>query len=135
MVLPGPANTRRQTLLTYFASNGVELARSVELDAMMGTLDTVAGSDWLTVLPGVMMARDLEHAQFTVNPIVGPSLPLDLVVIEPARRAMTAPALAFYDIIAEETQRLNACWAPYLEAGPGAGRARKPKRAGRVAQA
>ena len=114
LVLPGPANTRRQTLITYFAANGVEIERTIELDAMMGTLDTVAGSDWVTVLPGVMMAAEVERASFTVNPILDPPLDLDLVVIEPARRAMSPPAAAFFQALELETHRLNDCWKPYL---------------------
>lgn len=114
MVLPGPANTRGATLTAYFAGNGVVLERAIELDAMMGTLDTVASSDWVTVLPGVMMASEVAHAGFTVRPIVDPPLDLDLVVIEPARRSMTPPAAAFFAVLERETRRLNDCWTPYL---------------------
>jgi DNA-binding transcriptional LysR family regulator len=112
LVLPGPANTRRQTLLTYFASNGVEVARTIELDAMMGTLDTVAGSDWVTVLPGVMMAAEVERPNFTVNPIASPPLDLDLVVIEPSRQTMKPAAAAFFGVLEAETRRLNDRWRP-----------------------
>ena len=115
LVLPGPANTRRQTLTAYFAANGIEIERMIELDAMMGTLDTIANSDWVTVLPGVMMAAEHERATFAVRPIVDPPLNLDLVVIEPARRSMTPAAAAFFDALAAETRRLNDRWSPFLE--------------------
>ena len=129
LVLPGPANTRRDTLTTYFAANGVTVARTMELDAMMGTLDTVATSDWGTVLPGVMMAAEVERPElathaFTVNPIVGPALNLDLVVIEPARRSLTPPAAAFFAMLDEEARRLNDCWTPHLGKTPPAQRKR-----------
>lgn len=110
LVLPGPSNTRRQTLSTYFAAHGVDVIRTMELDAMMGTLDYVAGSDWVTVLPGVMMASDLEHGRFQVNPLAAPRLDLDLVVIEPARRALSPAAAAFYETLARETAALNEVW-------------------------
>ena len=111
LVLPGPDNTRRQTLATYFATNGVEVARTMELDAMMGTLDYVGSSDWVTVLPGVMMANDVDERRFKVNPLAAPRLDLDLVSIEPTRRALSPPAAAFFTILAAETQRLNQAWA------------------------
>ena len=110
IVLPGPDNTRRQTLATYFATHGVRLERTMELDAMMGTLDYVAGSDWVTVLPGVMMAADAERGRFKVNPIAGPALDLDLVAIEPSRRALSPAAAAFFAIIEAESRRLNERW-------------------------
>lgn len=111
VVLPGPENTRRQTLATYFATHRVDVARTMELDAMMGTLDTVAGSDWVTILPGVMLAAGHDTDRFQVNPLANPNLMLDLVSIEPSRRALSAAAAAFFDILAEETRRVNAMWA------------------------
>ena len=132
LVLPGPANTRRQTLTTYLASNGVALERTIELDAMMGTLDTVAGSDWVTVLPGVMMAAEVARGDFTVNPLADPPLDLELVVIEPSRRSMKPAAAAFYAVLERETRRLNDMWRPHLpmrtsvkHAPPAAGRRRR----------
>jgi DNA-binding transcriptional LysR family regulator len=112
IVLPGPANTRRQTLTTYFATHGIEIERTMELDAMMGTLEYVAGTDWVTVLPGVMMASDVAGGRFRVNPIARPRLDLDLVIIEPARRALSPAASAFFDILGEETRRVNEVWKP-----------------------
>jgi DNA-binding transcriptional LysR family regulator len=111
IVLPGPDNTRRQTLETYCATNGVEIARTMELDAMMGTLDIVATSDWVSVLPGIMMAGEAGESPFSVRPIDDPPLFLDLVVIEPARRQMRPEAAAFFSVLAEETRRLNRPWA------------------------
>ncbi|MEA2986122.1 MAG: LysR family transcriptional regulator, nitrogen assimilation regulatory protein, partial [Alphaproteobacteria bacterium] len=54
LVVPGQANTRRRLLETYFASNGVQVERLLELDAMLGTLDFISRTDWMTVLPGLM---------------------------------------------------------------------------------
>ncbi|CAN0384581.1 unnamed protein product, partial [Phaeothamnion confervicola] len=114
VVLPGPDNTRRQTLTTYFATQCVDVARTMELDAMMGTLDYVAGSDWVSVLPGVMMAGGVDTGRFKVNPIAAPRLDLDLVSIEPSRRALSAAAAAFFAILSEETRRLNGMWGPQI---------------------
>lgn len=111
IVVPGPANTRRRSLETYFASNGVKVERLLELDAMMGTLDFVASGDWVTVLPGIMMANDAEHSRFVLNPLVDPPLSLDLAVIEPARKALSPAASAFLEVLGEEAQRLNATFS------------------------
>lgn len=112
LVLPGGQNTRGQTLQTYFAANGVAVARLLELDAMLGTLDLVATSDWATVLPGVMMARDVVSGRFCINPLTEPALGLDLVQIESSRRAMSPAAHAFAQVLEEETARINQVWTP-----------------------
>ena len=111
--MPGAQNTRRALIETYLASNGMRIERMLELDAMLGTLDFVANSDWVTILPGIMMVSDVERPLLTINPIVEPVLPLDLVLIEPLRHALSPAARAFADILQEETERLNAVWQPY----------------------
>ena len=117
LVVPGPLNARRTLIETYFASNGIAIERTLELDAMLGTLDFVANSDWVTILPGIMMVSDVERPLLNINPIVEPGLPLDLVLIEPLRQALSSPAKAFVDILQEETTRLNAIWRPFLPGG------------------
>jgi DNA-binding transcriptional LysR family regulator len=42
LVVPGPQNTRRRSIETYLAANGLKCERVLELDAMLGTLDFVA---------------------------------------------------------------------------------------------
>jgi LysR family transcriptional regulator, nitrogen assimilation regulatory protein len=112
IVVPSRQNTRRPTLETYFASNDVKVARMIELDAMLGTLGLVAHSDWVTILPGIMMASDIESRTYTINPLSEPSLETDLVLIEPARRPLSPAAEAFLRVLEQETKRLNAQWSP-----------------------
>lgn len=110
IVLPGPQNTRRKTLESYFAANGVEVARTLQLDAMLGTLDLVARTDWVAVVPGVMMATDLAEGAFCVRRLADPPLALDLVLIEATQRPPEPAAAAFLDVLEEETKRMNAAW-------------------------
>jgi DNA-binding transcriptional LysR family regulator len=117
LVVPSKANTRRRLIETYLASNGVEVDRMLELDAMLGTLDFVARTDWLAILPGIMMASETPRPrQFTVNPIA-PPFALDLVLIEPSRRPMSPGAQAFLAMLEEESVSLNRRW----DGGNGAG--------------
>jgi DNA-binding transcriptional LysR family regulator len=111
VVVPGKINTRRRLLETYFASNGVEIERLLELDAMLGTLDFVSRTDWVTVLPGIMMADQTEQRLFTVNPIVDPAFSLDLVLIEPSRRPLGPAAQAFFEMLEAGAAELNERWA------------------------
>jgi DNA-binding transcriptional LysR family regulator len=107
LVLPSKPNTRRSLIETYCASNGVTIARVLELDAMLGTLDFVARTDWMAILPGIMMAVDDPGRQLKVNPIDRPEFTLDLVLIEPSRRPMSAAACAFLELLQTEAVRLN----------------------------
>lgn len=115
-VVPGQQNTRRGSIEIYLSTNGVRYDRLLELDAMLGTLDFVARSDWVTILPGIMMASDIKRRIVTINPIVDPVFMLDLVLIEPSRRPMSPAARAFLAILKEESQRLDEPWADYMPA-------------------
>ena len=109
LVLPSKANTRRQSIETYCGSNGIEIARLIEMDAMMGTLDFVARSEWRTILPGIMMAID--DPRLRVDPLADPPLMLDLVLIEPSRRPMSQAAKVMLAMLEAEAGRLNQRWA------------------------
>ncbi len=110
LVLPGIQNARRQSLDAYLTANGIEIVRVLELDSMLGALDLVADTDWLTIVPGIMMAGEPSAGRWTVCPLADPSLSVDLVLIEPAQRALDAAASAFLDVLEHETMRVNAIW-------------------------
>ena len=116
LVLPSKVNTRRQLIETYCGSNGVEIARLIEMDAMLGTLDFVSRSDWQTILPGIMMAIDDPAGRLSVRPIADPPMMLDLVLIEPSRRPLSKAAQVFLGLLQAEAVRLNARWHTKPEA-------------------
>ena len=62
VVAPSSAKTRRRNLEIYFKTNHVQVERILELDTMMGSLDFVAASDWVTIVPALMMNGDIERA-------------------------------------------------------------------------
>ena len=72
VVLPGPDNIRRRNLETYFQTHGVEVEAMLEMDAMIGTLEFVARSDWVTVLPSLISVNDIGGGDLVVNPIADP---------------------------------------------------------------
>lgn len=128
VVVPSGQNARRANIETYLASTGVAVERRLELDAMMGTLDFVASTDWVAILPGLMMAQEAARQvvadmprRFAINPIADPPLGMDLVLIEPARRPLELAAAAFLDVLAKETARIGEVWGEraglYEEAG------------------
>ena len=71
-MVPGPDNIRRRNLETYFQSHGVEVAAMLEMDAMIATLEFVARSDWVTILPSVISVNDIGRGELIVNPIAEP---------------------------------------------------------------
>ena len=127
IVVPGPDNTRRRNLETYFQTNGVEVAAMLEMDAMIGTLEFVARSDWVTVLPSLIAVNDIDRRELTVNPIVDPPMHAEFVVIQPARRTLSVQARIFLERFEAEIANIHAIWEKTL-AMPAAKRATKAAR-------
>jgi LysR family transcriptional regulator, nitrogen assimilation regulatory protein len=116
-VLPGPDNTRRRNLETYFQTHGVEVAALLEMDAMIATLEFVACSDYVTILPSVISVNDIGRNELMVNPIVSPELHAEFVVIQPTRRTLSTQARMFLQRFEAEVAHIHDVWDEAI-AGP-----------------
>jgi DNA-binding transcriptional LysR family regulator len=105
IIVPGLPNTRRRNIETYLSSNGVTVSQRLELDAMMGTLQFVAASDWVAILPFLMMVSDLDEARFEIRPLDDPPFFSEFVLIQPARKVLTPAASLFVNILKTETEQ------------------------------
>jgi LysR family transcriptional regulator, nitrogen assimilation regulatory protein len=110
IVLPGPDNIRRRNLETYFQTHGVAIEAMLEMDAMIGTLEFVARSEWVTVLPSVISVNDIGRGELIVNPIVGPELHAEFVVVQPTRRTLTTQARLFLERFEREVAHIHEMW-------------------------
>jgi len=110
IVVPGPGNIRRRTLDTYFQSHGVEIEAILEMDAMIATLEFVARTDWVAVLPSLISVNDIGRGELVVNPVVDPALYSEFVVIQPTRRTLSTQAQIFLKRIEEEVAHIHTVW-------------------------
>jgi LysR family tcuABC transcriptional regulator len=118
IVIPGPDNIRRRNLETYFQSHSVEIDAMLEMDAMIATLEFVARSDWVTVLPSVISVNDIGRGELIVNPLVEPELHAEFVVIQPARRVLSTQARLFLDRFEREVAHIHAVWDRAVAGAP-----------------
>jgi DNA-binding transcriptional LysR family regulator len=114
IVVPGPDNIRRRNLDTYLQSHGVEVAAMLEMDAMIATLEFVARSDWVTILPSVISVNDIGRGELIVNPI-SPELHSDFVVIQPTRRTLSTQARMFLERIEAEVAQIHERWSAAIK--------------------
>ncbi|MGH6943156.1 MAG: LysR family transcriptional regulator [Geminicoccaceae bacterium] len=126
LVLPGRGNARRDALEAYAEMHGVRIVALIDMDAMIATLEFVANSEWVTILPTTICVNDLDGSVRSLHPLVRPSLTVDYAVIEPAKRALSAPASLFLDRLRLHLREIDARWAGIL-------RRRAPARSGRAA--
>jgi LysR family nitrogen assimilation transcriptional regulator len=112
IILPGLANVRRRNMEVYFQTHGIELAQTIELDAMISTLQMVLRSDWVAILSGMICAADIgRETGRVINPIYDPPLIAEFVVISPARRTLSTQAQLFLEGFEAEIARIQNVWA------------------------
>lgn len=114
LVMPGLQNVRRRNLDTYFQTNGITVTELIEMDAMTGTLEFVAASDWVTVLPSLICVNDIAAGDIVVSPI-DPPLHAEFIVIEPARRVLSVQARLFLERLEAEVARIRGVWRKKLK--------------------
>jgi LysR family nitrogen assimilation transcriptional regulator len=131
IVVPGAQNVRRRNLETYFQAHGVEVAAMLEMDAMIGTLEFVARSDWVTVLPSLICINDVGKGDLVVNPIVKPTLRAEFVIIQPARRTLSALARRFLESFEAQVANIHGAWERVLTLPAAANDRRRQNTGGR----
>jgi len=107
IAVPGPDNVRRRNLEIYFQTHGVAIDRMIEMDAMIGTLEFVARSDFVTVLPGLICVNDIGGRELIINPVVDPPLFAEFILITPARRTLSTAARHFLDYFEAELEAIE----------------------------
>jgi DNA-binding transcriptional LysR family regulator len=116
LVLPAKGNARRDAFDVYAETHGVRVDAVIEMDAMIATLEFVAGTDWSTILPATLCLNDLKGDVRALHPLTGPAPTLDYVLIEPAKTALTPAAALFLERLelhyAESQARLAEVLGP-----------------------
>jgi LysR family transcriptional regulator, nitrogen assimilation regulatory protein len=104
---------RRRNIEIYLQTHGV-VAEMLEMDAMIGTLEFVARSDWVAVLSGLICVNDIGKTERVINPIVDPPLFAEFVVISLARRTLSTQARLFLECFEAEIERIQNVWASVI---------------------
>lgn len=111
LIMPSKANARRPLIENYVLVNGIELEDIMELDTMLGTLDLVANSDWVSILPAILSPPDKDGRDRLFTPLAKPALAVEYMRITHKARPLSTAAQVFADVLQEELNNV-------LEADP-----------------
>src|SRR4029077_15541326 len=114
IIVPGRPNVRRRNIEIYLQTHDVEVTEMIEMDAMIGTLEFVARSDWVAILSGLICVNDIDKNERVINPIFDPPLFAEFVVISPARRTLSTQARLFLETFEQEIIRIQNVWASVI---------------------
>lgn len=104
IVVPTKVNARRPKIDQYLAVNGIKVAETMELDAMLGTLDMVANSEWVSILPGILGRADRDGIKRRFVPLSDPPMDVEYMRISHKTRPLSRAAQAFLDTLQDELE-------------------------------
>ncbi len=107
IVLPSTAQSRRSLLEKNLIASGAKIEQRLEIDTMFGTLDFIANTDWVAILPGIMLLPEIESGQLLVHPIKDVGMTLDIFQIQVARAPLSPAAIQFLETMKEETTSID----------------------------
>jgi DNA-binding transcriptional LysR family regulator len=110
LIVPTHGNARRDRLDAYLSASGAQIEAIMEMDAMMGTLEVIAGGNWSAILPATLCHPDRAGGLRSLHPIVDPPLFVDYLQIGSAARSMGESAAAFAAILRRHSSRIAAEW-------------------------
>ena len=118
---PPHPNAVREAIERHLQANNVAVARWLEFGSMSATLDFVARTDWLAIVPGMVLTPNIEVHALTVSPI-RPPLSMELVLIEPVVGRRSKAAQVFLDLLGEviesrSSQYVQSRWTSGRNAG------------------
>ena len=102
LVLPTRVNARRPRIERYLEINKIEVADIMELDAMLGTLEIVANSEWMSILPSVLGLADKDGVRRRFMPLEQPPLTVEYMRISNRAKPLSRAAQLFADALQEE---------------------------------
>jgi LysR family nitrogen assimilation transcriptional regulator len=116
IVLPWSQYSIRSMLNLLISSGQIPVERTVEIDSLSAMLDFVETSDWVTFLPMSTISRNLTGKRLTVQPVMQPRMTTEFYLVHPARKALSAAALAFTQQIEVGFKRSQERWDQAMNA-------------------
>lgn len=110
LILPSSINVRRRGLEQYFSSHDVSPGEVMDMDAMLGTLELIAGGGWSAILPAAICHTDLPGVRRKLHPLVDPPIRTDYVIVQKAEKALGRAAELMFEELRAAALEVREEW-------------------------
>ena len=94
IVSPGPKNMHHRNLEAYFEANNIHVGDVIEMEGIVSTLEFVAATDWVAILPTITR-NSLQRKDLFVNAIIDPPMRTDFMMVTSDQQASNPQAQHF----------------------------------------
>ena len=99
LIVPSEANVRRKRINSLLSAHNISPSELLDMDGMLGTIELIAVSDWITILPSAICFPDMAGENRQLNPIIQPLITTDYILVQKADRVLKGPAAEFKSLI------------------------------------
>ena len=110
LIVPSRLNVRRTQFDMLLNNHGIKVAETLEMDGMLATLEMVAVTDWVAILPSAICYPDQDGSIRSLNPIIDPPISLDYVLVEKAEAAPPRAAKLLAKCLTHHISNILADW-------------------------
>ena len=110
LVLPTRGNARRDRVDLILSEYGCVPVSVLEVDSLTAAQELVANSEWTTILPAIICARDLESGRRKLHPISQPKIPIDYVVVENQTTVTSDGTNLFLQMLKDQFEKSRGLW-------------------------
>jgi DNA-binding transcriptional LysR family regulator len=117
MIVPSRLNVRRKHFDMLLNTHGVVPAETLEMDGMLATLEMIAATDWVAILPSAICHPDKKGTVRRLNPIKHPPINLDYILVEKAEVSQPRAARLLSDCLSQHIMEILADWSDKFDIG------------------
>lgn len=115
LIVPSRLNVRRTHFDALLNIHGIHLAEMLEMDGMLATLEMVAATDWVAILPSAICYPDKDGSLRRLNPIKDPPISLDYILVEKSESAQHRAAQLLADCLTHHITEILTDWSQILD--------------------
>ncbi len=110
LFVPSAANSLRPKIEDAIRHGEIRVERRIAIASLSAGLEFLSQTDWAAILPFWIGLKELTNDRLTVNPIISPSLNVELAMVHPTRQPLSPPAQQLFDCFQQELQRSEEEW-------------------------
>lgn len=111
LIVPSVSNVRRKGIEAVLAAHRVHPSALLEMDGMLATLEMLAATEFVAILPSAICHPDRNGLARQVNPLADPPMSIDYVLVQRADTVLTRAAGLLAERVVAHTGQVLADWS------------------------
>jgi DNA-binding transcriptional LysR family regulator len=110
LIVPSLLNIRRKAIDSTLGAHRVHPSEMLEMDGMLATLEMLAVTDFVAILPSAICHSDKPGGHRQLNVLADPPMTIDYIMVQRADAVLSRAAQLLADRVVDYTNRVLSDW-------------------------